>query len=195
VTQTSQPPNALSPAEAYLASLRAIVRQEMATWQPGCFDYVVVTGYPNGTADLRPADTTRGLPSISGLSIWSGLPGGTVQPQTGAHCSVVMLDTRQSKPVVIGAFDTTPAQLIQIQANLMQLFAPVIQAGDDGAAPLAHAAWVEAIVAALVPFAASLAAFGVGPPTPLTPLGAIGTALANALGAITPSPTTKLLGT
>jgi hypothetical protein len=192
LTQTSQAPNALAPAEAYLAAIRAIIKQEMATWQPGCFDYVVVTGYPNGTADLRPADTTRGLPSISGLSIWSGLPGGTVQPQTGAHCSVVMLDTRQSKPVVIGAFDTTTAQLIQIQANLMQLFAPVIQAGDDSAEPLAKAQWVTELVAALTTFATALAALT---SPPLTPIGAAGDALETALAAITPSPTTKLLGT
>lgn len=185
-----QAPNAFSPAEAYLAATRAVVRQEMAAWQPGCFEYVVVTSYPNGTADLMPNDPTRGLPPVSGVQVWSGLPGGTVQPAVGSHLSLVMLDTRQSKPVVLGAFDTTTATMIQVAANVIQLTAPVIQAGDSSAEPLAKAEWVSALVSALVEFATALSTS-----VTLANVIASGTTLGTALAALTPAPTTKLLGT
>jgi hypothetical protein len=185
MTTAPQPPNALSPAEAYLSAIRAIVRQEMAAWQPGCFDYTVVAAYPNNTVDLQPADTSRGMPPISGVSIWSGLPGGTVQPQVGSHLSLVLLDTRQSKPVVVGAFDSTTATLIQVAATLIQM-------GDQTAQPLAHASWLTDVATALTIFASAMSVLTAAP---LTPIGAAGYTLLQSLNAIVPSPTTKLMGT
>lgn len=95
------------PAEAYLASIRRIVQQEIAATQPGLFEYVVVSANPDGTVHIQPADATLGLPPFSSLVVWTGLPGTSVQPTEGSHLAIAFLDGSRGKPIVVGCFDAT----------------------------------------------------------------------------------------
>lgn len=116
----------LDPAEAYVASIRGIVRQEIAATRFGPFEYVVQTAHPDGTVDILAADTALGLPPFSNLRVWTGLPGSTVQPMFQSHVVVFFLDGNRAKPVAFG-FDPT--------ATLPALEPPSIQIGGTTPSP------------------------------------------------------------
>jgi hypothetical protein len=94
--------NATPETDRWLASMREIVRQELARRLLGEYDYVVASA--NGTTiDATPADPQdTGAPNISGLSVWMGVPGGSCQPAEGSHITVVFLDGNRTKPRVRG---------------------------------------------------------------------------------------------
>ena len=93
--------NATPETDRWLASLREIVRQELARRLLGEYEYEVVSvNGPGNTVDCIPADSTIGAPSLSGLVIWTGLPGSSCTPTIGSHLSVVFLDGNRAKPRV-----------------------------------------------------------------------------------------------
>lgn len=99
--------NATPEVDRWLAALREIVRQENARFLWGAYDYVVQAA--NGlldTVDCSPADQSTGAPAISGLVIWTGIPGSSCTPALGSHLVIVFLDGNRAKPRVV-AFDAT----------------------------------------------------------------------------------------
>jgi hypothetical protein len=99
--------NATPEIDRWVASMREIVRQENARFLWGVYDYVVQNANgPADTVDCTPADPSTGAPSISGLVIWTGLPGSSCTPAIGSHLAIVFLDGNRAKPRVI-SFDAT----------------------------------------------------------------------------------------
>jgi|HubBroStandDraft_1064217.scaffolds.fasta_scaffold23350_4 hypothetical protein len=99
--------NATPDTDRWLASFREIVRQELARRLLGEYEYEVVNvNGPENTVDCIPVDSTTGAPSISGLVIWTGLPGSSCTPTIGSHLSVVFLDCNPAKPRV-RSYDAT----------------------------------------------------------------------------------------
>ena len=74
----------------------------------------------------------------------------------------------------------------------VDVFAPVVKAGDAEATALVLATAYNDLLTALGTFASALAALS---SPPLTPVGTAGTNLVTALGLLPPPATTKLLGT
>jgi hypothetical protein len=108
--------NSTPEGDRWLASIREIVRQEVAALLPysGLFEYQVIAS--NGlTVDALPVDTTRGLPPVQGIPIRTGLAGATCQPTPGAHLAIGFLDQNPVKPYVLGVFDSTGA--LQVTLN------------------------------------------------------------------------------
>lgn len=173
--------NSTSPADRWLAAIREIVRQEVASTlkYSGIYEYQVIAS-SNNTVDGLPVDGSKGLPPVQGIQIRAGLPGTSCQLQLGAHVAIGFLDQNPAKPYVFGIFDSTGALTITVTSLSIAL-------GDSGAAPLAHASWISAIVTALFSFAGALSSS-----VTLANVIASGNALGIALNAVVPSPTTKV---
>jgi len=161
----------------------------LATWE---YRVLAATPGPPTTIDCSAldAETSAVLPQqLAGLTLWPGPSGLVAVPQTGSIVRIAFVNGDPSKPAVVG-LDPNGTPLL-----VMGFVETVLQLGDASAAPVTPTAWSAGVAAALLELGTSLAAFGVGPPTPLTPLGVIGTALVHELASLPPPATTKLLGT
>ena len=99
--------NATPEIDRWVSAMREIVRQENARFLWGVYDYVVqAANGPEDTVDCTPDDPSTGAPSISGLVIWTGNPGGSCTPTEGSHLAVIFLDGNRAKPRVV-SFDAT----------------------------------------------------------------------------------------
>lgn len=113
-------------ADAWLEAIRELVRAEVRTALSfsGLCEYRVVTSPGAGgdnTIDAVPVDQQAGLPPVQGVSVRTGLPGGTVQVAQNALVALAFLDQNPSKPFFVGAFDSTGALVISIDVNLIKL--------------------------------------------------------------------------
>lgn len=184
--------------DRWIEDIRQIIRQELANSlvYARVWEYVVVSS--DGTnVDLFPVDPSAPIPPLKGIPIRTGIAGGSCTPAPGTHLAVGFLDANAGKPRVFGVFDGTLPTQEAIDATALLKLGPsvaVVQIAG-GATPIVPTPWATGLATALAATAASLTAFGVGPPTPLTPLGAIGTALTMALGELPAPATTKTVAT
>jgi hypothetical protein len=113
--------------DRWIESVREIVRQEVAAQAPyaGVYDYVV-TASNGSTCDAVPADTSRGLPPVTGIPILSGIPGAKVTPANGSRVGIGFLDCNPTKPFVWGLFDSRVATLVSFAGGT----SPVARQGD-----------------------------------------------------------------
>jgi hypothetical protein len=110
--------NTTPDADRWLASIREIIRQEVAARLPysGVFDYQVV--FSNGsTVDALPVDTSRGLPPVQGIPIRTGIAGASCEPTPGSHLAIGFLDQNPTKPYVLGVFDSTGALSVTLNTS------------------------------------------------------------------------------
>jgi hypothetical protein len=167
--------NSTPAVDAWLESIREIVRQEVRTALAfsGLCDYRVVASPGAGganTIDAVPVDQTAGLPPVQGVACRTGLPGGTVQVAPNAHVALAFLDQNPSKPFFVGAFDSTGALQIALNAgmgtsehvttieavcNLLSVLGPLTAGGGGWTAGSVQVAVIGAGNSALSPGIAS----------------------------------------
>lgn len=156
----------------------------------GEWEYRVIAATPGPPTKIDcsavDAETQAHLPSqLNQLVLWPGPSGFVAVPQPGTLVRVSFVNMDPTKPVVVGLDpDGTPLVVMG--------FASLIELGDASAAPLTPAAWAVALAEALTIFATAMAALTTAP---LTPVGAAGTILETALGALPLPATTKTLAT
>ena len=158
----------------------------LATWE-----YRVISAEPGPPTKIDCSavdeETSALLPSqLVGLVLWPGPSGIVAVPQPGTIVQVGFVNGDPSKPRVVGLDpDGTPLMVMGFVSATMQL-------GDQSAAPITPTAYSVALDTALTVFANAMSVLTT---PPLTPIGAAGTILLAALGALPSPATTKVLAT
>jgi hypothetical protein len=171
--------------DRWIEDIRELIRQEVSASVPYAQSYEYVVTASSGTSiGALPVDPTRGVPPLTSVPYRSGVPGGSATLTPGTHVCIGFLDGNPGKPALLGVFDGTAplTETIGVSGTLTL--------GDASAAPLVHASWMTNLVIVLETFAAALSTS-----VTLANVIASGGTLGTGLSAMTPSPTTKVLGT
>jgi hypothetical protein len=100
----------------------------------------VVSQNGDGTLELIPDDTQ--IPGLSGVPIYCGIPGATVQVSPGARCLLEFAGGNPSKPCVTGwepgaaaQIDLSTTGLLNVNAGGVAAIRPVARAVVDTCGP------------------------------------------------------------
>ena len=140
-------PEASTPTsqDRLLQSIRSIIRAEFPQLTYiGLWEYAVVNS-DGTTVDATPTDATIPLPQLSKIPLRAGIFGVNQKPSSETRLAVSFLNGDPTRPVVVGAFDSTGAKSVAFTTGSMS-----VNAGSLGTQE--HVATVEAVINLFINF-------------------------------------------